>query len=154
MRLTAAGFGCGFSPFAFLGLPQDHGWQVVLFTALVAACVALLSLLVGDGRDELWLAGADGGVLVPSDAVELLLRDAALAHAEVVRAEVAVRLRGGKPAATLDVDLRPLVGGEAVAAELAAAARRSLARVTGLAEVQVRVRSRVLTVKQLAGRLP
>lgn len=154
MRLVAAAFGCGFSPFASFGLPQDPAWQVVLFVALVAACMALLALAVGDGRDELWLAGAGGGVLVPAAAVERLLRDATLAHDEVVRADVAVRVRRGRPAATFDVSLRPLVDGDAVAADLAAAASALLARVTGIADVKVRVRSRVLSVKQLTSRLP
>lgn len=154
MRLVAAAFGCGFTPFAYLGLPEDPGRQVVLFAALVAACIALLALVVGDGRSELWLAGAGGGVLIAADAVERLLRDATLAHDEVVRADVAARVRRGRPAATLEVDLRPLVDGDAVSAELTAAARELLARVTGTADVEVRVRSRVLAVKQLAGRLP
>jgi hypothetical protein len=151
---VAAAFGYGFSPFAYLGLPEDPAWQVVLLAALVAVCIALLALVAGDGRDELWLAGTGGGVLVPADAVERLLRDATLAHDEVVRTDVAVRVRRGRPAATLGVSLRPLVDGDAVAADLAAAARELLARVTGIADVKVRVRSRVLSVKQLARRLP
>ena len=154
MRLVAAAFGCGFSPFGYLGLPADHGWQAVLFTGLAAACVALLALVVDDGRDELWLAGERGGVLVPADAVERLLRDAALSHVEVVRAEVEVRQRRGGLAATLAVALRPLVDGDAVGAELGAVAREKLVRVTGLAEVTVKVRPRVLKVRQLARHLP
>ncbi len=123
MRLVAAAFGCGFSPFAYLALPDDHGWQALLFVTLVAACFALLLLVLRDVRDELWLVGGDGGVLVPCDAVEQLLRETALKHAEVVRVDTMVRVRRATPAATLDVDLRPLAEGDAVAAELASAAR-------------------------------
>ena len=154
MRLVAAAFGCAFTPFAYLGLPDDHGWQALLFAGLAAACVVLLALVLDDARDELWLAREDGGVLVPADAVELLLRDAALAHAEVVRADVEVRLRRGRVAAKLDVALRPLVDGVAVADELSAGARDLLVRVIGTADVTVRVRPRVLKVGQLARHLP
>jgi len=154
MRLVAAAFGCAFTPFAYLGLPGGHGWQALLFAGLAAACVVLLALVLDDARDELWLAGEGGGVLVPADAVELLLRDAALAHAEVVRADVDVRVRRGRVTATLNVALRPLVDGAAVADGLSAGARDLLARVIGAADVTVRVRPRVLTVGQLARHLP
>ena len=154
MRLTAAAFGCGFSPFAYLGLPEAYGWQVVLFASLGTVCVVLLALVLDDSRDELWLAGASAGVLVPADALERLLRDAALAHVEVVRADVEVRAGRGGAATTLEVALRPLVDGDAVAAELAAGARELLARATGLTDAKVRVRPRVLKVRQLARYLP
>jgi hypothetical protein len=154
MRLVAAAFGCAFTPFAYLVLPDDHGWQALLFAGLAAACVVLLALVLDDARDELWLAREDGGVLVPADVVELLLRDAALAHAEVVRADVEVRLRRGRVAAKLDVALRPLVDGVAIADDLSAGARDLLARVIGAADVTVRVRPRVLKVGQLTRHLP
>ena len=93
-------------------------------------------------------------MLVPADAVERLLRDAALAHVEVVRADVEVRERRGGVRRRSRVALRPLVDGDAVAAELAAAARERLARVTGIADVTVKVRPRVLKVRQLARYLP
>jgi hypothetical protein len=154
MRLVAASVGCAFSPFPYLGLPSDPGWQAVLLAILVASCVALVALLVGEGRDVLWLAAADGGVLVPADAVEGLLRDAALRHAEVVRVGVVVSVRRGAPVARLEVALRPLVDRDTVAGELAAAAIDLLTRVTGVAGADVRVKARVLTVRQLAGQLP
>ena len=154
MRLVAATFDCGFSPFGYLGLPESYGWQAVLFAGLAAACVALLALTVEDGRDDVWLAQGRGGVTVPAPAIEGMLRDAARTHDDVVRADVDVRVRRGRPAATLRVDLRPLADGDAIGAALGAAARERLARVTGIADVQVKVRSRVLTVRQLPGRLP
>ncbi len=154
MRLVAAAFGCGFSPFAYLGLPQAYGWHVVLFAALVAVCVVLLFAVAWAGRDALWLAVAGGGVLVPEDAVVQLLREKTLAHPEVVRADVAVRARRGRPAAKLDVSLRPLVDGDAVAAELTSASREWLEDLTGVAGVEVRVSRRILKVKQLARNLP
>ena len=153
MRLVAAAFGCGFSPFGYLGLPESYGWQAVLFAGLAAACVALLALTVEDGRDEVWLARGRGGVTIPAPAIEGMLHDAARTHVDVV-ADVDVRVRRGRPAATLRVELRPLADGDAIGAELGAAARERLARVTGVADVQVKVRSRVLTVRQLPGRLP
>ncbi len=153
-RLVAAAFGCGFSPFAYLGLPGSYGWQALLWAVLVAASIVLLGLVVGPDRDEVWLAGAGGGVLVPAPAIARMLGDGARAHAEVVRADVDVRVRRGRPAARLAVELRPLSDGGAIAAELEAQARQVLARVTGVADVDVRVRARVLTVRQLPGRLP
>jgi len=154
MRLVAAAFGCGFTPFAYLGLPESHGWQAVFLGGLATACVVLLALVVDDARDDLWLAAEDGGVLVPAGAVERLLGDAALAHPEVVRVEAEVRVRRGGVSATLDVALRPMVDGAVVAGVLTAGARDLLARVVGAGDVTVRVRPHVLTVKQLGRRLP
>lgn len=154
VRLAAAAFRHDFSPFAYLGLPASYGWQALLFVAFVAACIALLALLVGPGRDEVWLAGAGGGVLVAAPAIEGMLADGARTHAEVVRAEADLRVHRGRPSARLAVELRPLSDGATIAAELEAQARASLAGVTGVADVDVRVRRRVLTVKQLPGRLP
>jgi len=65
-----------------------------------------------------------------------------------------VRLRRGRPAATVSVDLRHLVDGDAVAAEPVDQVRESPAAITGVADVHVHVRPRVLSVKQLARRLP
>jgi hypothetical protein len=154
MRLVAASFGCDFSPFPYLGLPADPGWRVLLLAVFVALCVCLVALLTGDGGDVLWLAAPDGGVLVPAEAVEQLLHDGALLHAEVVRAEAEVRVRRGTPVARLDVDLRPMLDRDAVAGQLAAAARDVLARVTGVADAGVDVRARVLSVRQLGRQLP
>jgi hypothetical protein len=154
MRLVGAAFGCGFSPFGYLGLPESYGWQAILFVALAAAGIVLLGLVVGPGRDVLWLAGDGGGVLVPATAIEDLLLDDMRAHVDVVHAEADVRVRRGRPSARLAVELRPLADGDAIAAALGAEAREALARVTGIADVDVRVRSRVLTVKRLPGRLP
>ena len=88
------------------------------------------------------------------EQLETLLRDQAMEHPEVARVEVRVRARRGQPQATLDAALRPLVAGDTVAGEIAAAARERLARVTGLPEVQVQVRHRVLSVSQLVKVLP
>ena len=72
----------------------------------------------------------------------------------MVRADVDVRVRRGRVAATLDVALRPLVDGAVVADGLSAGAHDLLAGVIGAADVTVRVRPRVLTVGQLARHLP
>ena len=154
VRLVAAAFGCAFSPFGYIGLPESYGWQAVLFAGLATGCVALLALAVEDGRDDVWLARGRGGVTVPASAIEVMLRDAARTHDDVVRADVDVRVRRGRPAATLRIDLRPLADGAAIGAELGDAARERLARVTGVADVHVKVRPHVLTVRQLPGRLP
>lgn len=154
MRLVAAAFDSGFSPFGYLGLPESYGWQAVLFAGLAAAGVALLALAVEDGRDDVWLASGRGGITVPAPALEGMLRDVVRTHDDVVRAEVDVRVRRGRPAAALRIDLRPLADGDAIGAELGAAARERLASVTGIVDVQVKVRSHVLTVRQLPGRLP
>jgi hypothetical protein len=154
MRFAGAAFDLGFSPFGPFGVSGSYGWQAVLLAGLVSVCVALLILAAGPGRDELWLAGERGGVVIPSDAIEGMLRDEALTHDDVVRAVVAVRVRRGSPVATLELDLRPLADGDAIAAALGATARASLAGVTGIADPKVRVRTRVLTVRQLPGRLP
>jgi drug/metabolite transporter (DMT)-like permease len=143
MRLVAAAFGCGFSPFVYLGLPESHGWQAFLYVVLIAAGIVLV-----------WLAGDGGGVLVPSAAIEELLLDGAREHPDVVHVEADVRVRRGRLSARLAVDLRPLADGDGIAAALGAQARDALARVTGIADVDVRVRARVLTVKRLPGRLP
>jgi len=154
VRLAAAALGSGFSPFGALGWPESPGWQAVLSAALVVVSLVLLALVVGRDRHDLWLAGPGGGILVPAGALESMLRDDVRRHDEVVRAEVAVRLRRGRPAATVSVDLRPLVDGDAVAAELGDQVRESLAAIMGVADVHVHVRSRVLSVKRLARRLP
>lgn len=153
MRLVGAAFGCGFSPFGYLGLPGSYAWQALLFVVLVAASFVLLALLVGPARDALWLAGAGGGVLIPAKAIEGMLADEARQHPEVVRAGADVKIRRGRPSARLAIDLRPLADAEAVGGALEARMREMLSRVTGIADVDVRLRTRVLTVRQLPGRL-
>ena len=87
----------GSHPSGIWACPRTTAGRPCCSPVLAAACVALLALVVDDARDELWLAGERGGVLVPADAIERLLRDAALAHDEVVRADVDVRVRRGRP---------------------------------------------------------
>jgi len=152
-RLVAAAFDCGFSPFAYLDLPEGYGWQAVIFGGLVAACVALLALAGGTPRDELWLAGPRGGVLMSGPAVEEMLSDQAREHPDVVRASADVRVRRGRPKGVLNLELRPLADRDALGPELGAVARASLVRLSGVDDAEVKVRARVLNVRQLPGRL-
>lgn len=154
MRLVAAAFGWGFSPFAYLGVPGAPGGQALVLALLVTVCVVLLALVLGETRDELWLGTPDGGVLLPASALERLLCDAAGAHPDVVRAEARLRVRGAALSAVLNVDLRPLTDASALGAQLTEATRALLASVSGVPEAHVRVRCRVLAVGHLARRLP
>ncbi len=154
MRLVAAAFSWSFSPFAYLPLPDGHGWRALLLLVVAVACAALLPLVLRRDDGALWLEGARGHVVVGVPQVEALLRDEALAHPEVVTAAVEVRVRKAAPYATLELALRPLVAGDGVSGEVAAAARERLRRLTAVPEAEVRVRHRVLSVSQLAKELP
>ncbi len=86
MRLTAAAFGCDFSPFWYLGVSADHGTRAWLLAGVVAGLAVLVWLVLRHGEETLWLRGDAGGVLVPAAALARLAEEAASRHPEVVRA--------------------------------------------------------------------
>lgn len=154
IRLVAAALSSSFSAFAYLPLPDGHGWRVLLWLVVAVLNAALLPAVLRRDDDELWLTGTNGGVGVRVGDIEGLLIGQAVTHPEVVTAEARVSVRKGLVHATLSLALRPLVAGDGVAGEVAAAVQERLVRVTGTTGVDVRVRHRVLTVRQLAKELP
>ena len=155
MRLTAAAFGCTFSPFPYLGIPADHALRAWLLAGVVVALAVLVWLVLRHGEETLWLPGeAGGGVLVPAAALAGLAEGAACRHPEVVRAAAALRVRRGVVGGSVRVYGRPLADRARLAAEVELAVRERLARVTGSAPGRLVVRPRILTVPQLKRYLP
>ena len=157
MRLTAAAFGCDFSPFPYLGISADHGARAWLLAGVVIVLAVLVWLVLRHGEECLGLpsgGGAGGGVRVPAAALAGLAEEAARRHPEVVRAEAVLRVRGGAPGGTVRVWGRPLADRARLAAEVEQAVRARLARVVGVAPARLVVRPRILTVPQLKRYLP
>ena len=154
MRLTAAAFGCEFSPFTYLGISAVHATRAWLLAGVIAVLAVLLWLVLRHGEETLWLPGTAGGVLVPAAALALLAAEAACRHPEVVRAEATLRVREGAPDGTVRVYGRPLADPARLAAEIELAVRERLALVVGVAPLRLAVRPRILTVPQLKRHLP
>ena len=154
MRLTAAAFGCAFSPFPYLGIPADHASRAWLLAGVVIVLAVLVWLVLRHGEETLWLPGEAGGVLVPAAALARLAEETACRHPEVVRAEAVLRVREGAPGGTVRVYGRPLADPARLAAEVEPAVRERLARVVGVAPARLVVRPRILTVPQLKRHLP
>jgi hypothetical protein len=154
MRLTAAAFGCDFSPFRYLGVPADHAARAWLLVLAVVGLATLVWLVMRHGERMLWLNGTAGGVLVPASGLEDLLEAAACRHPEVVRAQAGLQIRGGVPTGDLRLFCRPLADHMAVAADVDREARHELTTLTGRETGELVVRPRVLTVRQLKRYLP
>ncbi len=154
-RLTAAAFGCGFSPFAYLSLSDDAVVLAWLLGAALVILAVLIWLVLRHGEETLWLASATGGALVPAAALEQPAAAAATAsHPDVVRAEVSLTGRGGALRARAHVLARPLADAATVKEAVEPAVRARFARLAGRDIDRVDVRVRVLTVSQLGRYLP
>ncbi|HEY5388854.1 MAG TPA: hypothetical protein VIL79_13250 [Thermoleophilia bacterium] len=154
IRLTAAAFGWGFSPFSYLGVTADHATRAWLLAGVVVVLGVLVWLVLRHGEETLWLPGDAGGVLVPAAALARLAEQTACEHPDVVRAEASLRARGGAPGGTVRVYGRPLADAVRLAAEVEPAVSERLARVVGVAPARLVVRPRILTVPQLKRYLP
>lgn len=153
-RLVAAALHSGFSPVAHLPLPGAPGVRGVGLLVVAAVLAALVWLVARHGEPVLWLATPEGGVSVPASALERLARHAAEADEEVVRAEAEVRVRRGGLAADVRVFGRPLGDARRLGEEAEARVRQVLADTSGSPDLRVRVRPRVLAVRELARHLP
>lgn len=154
MRLTGAAIGCGFSPLTSLPFGRDHAAMAWSLAALMATLVVLVWLVLRDAREELWLQGEQGGVLVSADALERLAEEAAARDPEVVRAVAGLHVSGGVLRGRVRVYGRPFGDAARLAETVAAAVGGELAAAVGAAAVDVRVKPRILGVRQLARYLP
>jgi hypothetical protein len=154
VRLTAAVLGWDFSPFPYLGIPEDHASQAWLLAGVVIVLAVLVWLVLRHGEETLWLPGEAGGLLVPAAALARLVEDTACRNPEVVRAEAALRVRQGTPSGTLRVYGRPLADPALLVAQVEPAVRERLTRIVGVAPARLVVRTRILTVPQLKRHLP
>jgi hypothetical protein len=154
VHLAAAAFRWDFSPFDYLPLPDGHGVRVLLLLAAVAVLGVLVWLVDRHGRPRLWLATPDGGVAVSTAALEEMATRDAENDEEVVRAEAELHVSRGALKARVRVVGRPLGDATRLGEDAAARVRTGLVAVTGLDDVSVRVRPRILAVRQLARNLP
>ena len=153
-RLAAVSLGWDFSPFDYLPLGGDHGWHAIWLLAASAGLAVLVWLVARHDEATLWLSTPDGGVAVSTSALEELAVREAEADEEVVRAEADLRVSRGALRADVRVLGRPLGDATRLGDEAAARVRAGLVAVSGLDDVQVRVRPRILAVRQLARHLP
>jgi hypothetical protein len=154
MRLTAAAFGSDFSPLRASPFGSDHAALGWLLAAVVAALVVLVWLVLRDADEELWLPGTRGGVLVSAAALERLAEEAAARDPDVVRAEADLVVRGGSLGGVVRVYGRPLGDAGHLAGRVGEAVGGALAAVVGSAALDVKVKPRILAVRQLARYLP
>ena len=154
VRLGTAALGWGSSPFDSLPLPDGHAARAAWLVAAVAALAALVWLVARHGEPTLWLNTPDGGVEVRASALEDQARRDAEADAEVVRALADLRVSRGVLRADVRVFGRPLGDAARLGAETEDRVRAGLVAATGLTDVRVRVRPRILAVRQLARYLP
>jgi hypothetical protein len=154
VRLAAAAFRWDFSPFAYLPLAADHGLRALWLLAAVAALGFLVWLVDRHERPTLWLAGPEGGVAVPASPLEELAVRAAEADDEVVRAKAELHVSRGVLKADVRVLGRPLGDAARLGGDAEARVRAGLVSATGIEDVRVKVRPRILAVRQLARHLP
>ncbi len=120
--------------------------------AVVSA--VLVWLVAREGEQTLWLAGPDGGVALPTAALERLAERRAEADDEVVRAEAQIRVSRAGLVADVRVFGRPFGDATRLGEQAAERVRSGLREVTGLADVRVTTRPRILAVRELARHLP
>ncbi len=155
VRLIMAAFEIDFSPFASLSFGDDYALQAWLLAGLLVVLGLLVWLVLRHGDEAVWLASAEGGVLVPTDDLERHAAAAAVrSHPDVVRAEVELGMRGGAFRARARVWARPLANAAATGASVEDAVRGRLTRLTGRDVDKLKVTVRVLTVSQLPRYLP
>lgn len=154
IRLTAAALGWEYSPFDALPLPVDHGLRAFWLLVVVAVLAVLVWLVVRHDEPMLWLTTPDGGVAVPASALEQLAVLEAQADEEVVSAEADLRVARGALKADLRVFGRPFGDAARVRDEAVARVRAGLVAASGLDDVRVKVRARILAVRQLPRYLP
>ena len=155
VRLTAAAFGWGFSPFDYLTGSGAHGLVAGVLVAGLVILGVLVWLVLRYDDEVLWLASADGGVLVRTTGVAGPAGEAASgAHPDVVRAEVWPRTRRGALSARVRVWARPMAVTGPIQTAVATAVGDELARLTGREPEAMDVRVKVLTVPQLKRYLP
>ena len=153
MRFVAAAFDCDFSPFPYLGLPEDPGVAAWLLVAAVAVIGLLTWQVLRFGEPTLWLPHG-GGVLVPAAPLRRLVEQAAARHPEVVRAEADLRVTGGRLGAVVRVYGRPLADPARLAAEVEPLVVRRLFVIAGDDPAAVAVKPRILRVSELKRYLP
>jgi len=154
MRLVAAAFGCDFSPFPYLYLPQDPGLVALLLVAAVVVTGLLVWLVLRHGEATFWLRHEGGGVLVPIAPLQKLVAQAAARHPEVVRAEAELRVTGGRLGGVVRVYGRPLADPARLAAEVEPLVVRRLFVIAGADPAAVKVKPRILRVPELKRYLP
>jgi hypothetical protein len=154
---VAVAAGWDFSPFPYITPGGGHALLAWLLLLGMVVLGFLVWMVLQHNADALWLVsdGGDGGVLVPKEDLERLVSAAAgRAHADVIRAESELWQRGQELRGRVRVWARPLADGAGVGTAVDEAARRQVARLTGLDLGRCDVRVKVLQVTQLARYLP
>jgi hypothetical protein len=152
--LAAAALHWTWSPVGFLPLPGDHGVRGFWLIVVALVLIALVWLVARHGEPRSWFATPDGDISVSEAQLNEVAARAAQAHAEVVRAVAQVTVARGGLSAEVHVYGRPLADRARLGDQTEARVRAALLEATGMQVVRVRVRSRVLAVRQLARYLP
>jgi hypothetical protein len=162
VRLAAAAAGSGFSPAETIPGLDDGGLTAALALLGVAAVIVLLSLLLRDDEPRLCLENADprddlalsGAVLVSAGALEGAVEAAAFDHPEVLRVRAAAR--GDARLLRLDVRVaaRPLADASRVGDDVRRRAEAAVRPLVAGVPVEVKARTKVLSVRRLARYLP
>lgn len=145
----AAALGSSWAPWTGASVHASASLRTLILAAAVAALVLLVWLVLRGAREWLWLSLDNGGLLVPAADLEARLAEAAERHADVLRAEVRLRRRGGVAEAGLQLTARPLTDTRALEGEVAATVARELTAITGLPCGPVAAEARAVTVHRL-----
>jgi hypothetical protein len=145
IRLFALSAGTSFAPLASWSRGNRFGALLILLALLLV----LVALLVRRPRRPLWLAAEGGGALVRPETVEDRLRQAIVAHDEVLRAQVRIAIAGERPRVEADVAVRPLAEAKGLQTELSAVVRGLIEQITGLTAGPVELKVRVIPVRRL-----
>lgn len=154
LRLAAVALGWDFTPFTYVSLPDDQGTVAWLLAAAVAVVGLLVWLVARHGEPSVWLPREAGGVLVPVAPLQRLVEQAAARHPEVVRADVVIKVTGGRLGGVVRIYGRPLADPVRLAAEVEPLVVRRLFVITGADPAAVAVKPRILKVPELKKYLP
>lgn len=150
MRLAAVAAHGTCSRLRFLHLPDGPGGRVALGSALFALTVGLLAVLLRRSEQRIAVDVSDHGAIVLGSAtLERLVSDALGVHREIIRVRAEVRSQADGLAAGVWAAARPQVDAAALRAEIDQSVRTALEQATGLPVTTVRIKIKVLRVREL-----
>lgn len=154
IQFTAAATGSDFSPWSYLGVPDNAAQRIAVLVGL--AVVGVLLVVAGMRlRDPLLRVDVPNGrVTVRAHAIEQEMASALADDPDVLRTDARVRSRHGELLAELDIVARPQADTDRLRAEAAERLQRALCDAAGLTCPRPQIDIRCARVAELARYLP